>query len=168
MSIQDTSHGTRSQSTEDVSLMMQGAKQFCIDSICASLETDATQNGKTVSGEIAPSLIAWLQTLRPNEVIQIYDKICEELPSRNGLVVPTNEVLSNATSCSTNALLLGNSQQSSAALFYVIPYVCKDKVPLEACLVALESAKKHVSAHKSKLMILGQTNVLCNIFSPGF
>jgi len=73
----------------------------------------------------------------------------KQLLERNGYVVSTNAMLSNATGSSTNAILLGNTLQSTGALFYVVPYVCKNKVSLQACLIALEAAQQHVTEYPS-------------------
>ena len=40
-------------------------------------------------------------------------------------------------------------QQGTGALFYVVPYICKNKVTLEACLAALEAAQSHVEQYPS-------------------
>ena len=58
-------------------------------------------------------------------------------------------MLSHATGASTNAILIGNTQQASAALFYVLPYLCKSKYALEACLSALENVQRHIEEFPS-------------------
>jgi len=141
---------TRSASLSETEVNLVEAKEFCIGCIEACLGEDASANGKTLVGEAAPNIVAWLKTLSPLAVAEVYDSISSDLPTRNGIVVATSMALSNATSSSINSVLLGNAQQSASALFYVIPYVCKNKVAMEACLVALEAAQKHVQKHTSR------------------
>jgi hypothetical protein len=44
---------------------------------------------------------------------------------------------------------MGNTQQSKASLFYIVPYICKDKVALETCLHALKHAQEHIEEYPS-------------------
>jgi hypothetical protein len=64
-------------------------------------------------------------------------------------VVETNVTLAKITGGSTNAVLLGNTQQSKAAPFCVAPYICKNKVAVENCVTALARAQAHSSNHPS-------------------
>jgi hypothetical protein len=81
--------------------------------------------------------------------MEIYSNLNVQLPNLNGLVVETNPTLANATGSSTNAILMGNSQQSKASLFYVAPYICKNKVALDSCLQALNKAQQHIDNYPS-------------------
>ena len=89
----------------------------------------------------------WLSSLDCTVVIDLYQNLRDQICDCNGWVVSTNAALHNATGSSTNACLLGNAQQSCASLFYVMPYLCKNKVKLEACLIALEQAQEHVEKY---------------------
>ena len=91
----------------------------------------------------------WLSSIEPQAVIEIYKELNEQLPAKNGYVTETNDTIANVTGSSSNAILLGNTQQSKAALFYVAPYICKNKMALEHCLTALSRAQAHVDKHKS-------------------
>ncbi len=51
---------------------------------------------------------------------------------------------------STNAILLGNTQQSRASLFYISSYITKNKMSLEHCLSALSRAQAHIEKYPSK------------------
>ena len=82
-------------------------------------------------------------------MVGIYDDLNSQLATGNGLVTETSPMLSYATSASTNAILIGNTQQASAALFYILPYLCKSKYALEACLNALENAQRHIKKFPS-------------------
>ena len=61
-----------------------------------------------------------------------------------------SRIIQISTGASVNSILMGNAQQSSSSLFYVIPYITKDKTKLQACLVALEAALRHIEQHPSK------------------
>ncbi len=118
-------------------------KSFVVEQLTASI--DPIHDGE----DAGPNFRKWLDSMESHVVIALYLKFCEELKVRNGMVVETNETLQLATGASTNAILLGSSQQSRAALFYVAPYVCKNKVALESCLTALEIAQRHIEEHPS-------------------
>ena len=91
----------------------------------------------------------WLSLLDSNLVIHLYENIRKKSHECNGYVVSTNGIIHNATRSSTNAILLGNHQQSCNSLFYVVPYICKNKVSIESVLVSLERAQLHVEEHPS-------------------
>ena len=129
----------------DTALVLEEAKQFCIANIVSCLQ----ENGAGDTYDSAPCLQKWLEGLEPATVVYLYIDLNSQITDRNGLVTETNPTLSNATGASTNAVLIGNTQQATAALFYVIPYVCKKKVALEACLTALEAAQMHVEKYPS-------------------
>lgn len=127
------------------------AKTFVIDEVKNCLGADAAVTGDWVSEntQSAPSIEAWLETQNSSVCVEIYQEMRSKIPTRNGMVVATNAFVCNATGSSSNAILLGNTLQSTCALFYVVPYVCKDRVALDACLVALEAAQRHVAAYPS-------------------
>ena len=130
----------------DTLIILQQAKQFCIQNIVSCLKEDG--DGDTFCS--SKCLEDWLESLEPRAVIYIFNDLNDQIVNRNGMVTETNPLLCNATGASTNAVLIGNTQQSAAALFYVAPYVCKNKVALEACLTALEAAQRHVEEYASK------------------
>jgi hypothetical protein len=122
------------------------AKAFCIKEISSCIQQD---DSRSTTGVIS-SICQWLETFKPSAVVDLYFDLRRQLEICNGYVVETNELLSVATGSSSNAILLGSAQQSRCALFYAAPYICKSKVALEACLVALEAAQKHVEEFPSK------------------
>ena len=63
----------------------------------------------------------------PSDVINLYNDLNKQIVQINGFVVKTNELLHNATGGSTNAVLLGSAMQIRGDLFYVAPYICKNK-----------------------------------------
>ena len=140
---------------EHLSETLSEAKDFCIKEIIECLGDDPDVTGTHLSSSncsppvLQPTVKQWLTSLSPPLVISIYNSFSDSIQERNGWVVPTNHTLHNCTGSSCNALLLGNTQQSCASLFYVMPYLCKNKVALQACLVALEKAQQHVQKYPS-------------------
>ena len=125
-------------------------KMYCIKALQSCLHDDAGSHGIDELGEISQSIIEWLENLGSTAVISTYLDLQNRIWIQNGYVVATNQVIHNATASSTNAILLGNSQQICGSLFYVIPYLCKNKVVLEGCLLALEKAQHHVQNSPSQ------------------
>ena len=124
---------------EEDEKMLHQAKGFCIAQIasCLPIAQDSSDDTRT-------SITTWLQSFHAVSVVKLYDDLNDQLRARNGFVVETNPTLSIATGASTNTLFFGGSHQSRCALFYAAPYMCKNKVALDACLTALEAAQKHV------------------------
>ena len=94
---------------------------------------------------VTPSIHEWLLSLQPSSVIYLYLDFKNQIPERNTYVVSTNPFIHNATGSSTNAVLLGNTFQSRGSLFYIAPYICKNKVVISKSLVAMEKAMESVS-----------------------
>ena len=88
------------------------AKAFCIEEIDRAVRPHNPE-------EISASIRRWLQSIEPVSVISVYQELNGQLPMRNGLVTETNDTLANLTGSSSNAILLGNTQQAKAALYYV-------------------------------------------------
>jgi hypothetical protein len=120
------------------------AKAFCIQNITKELIKNSLLE------ETTQSLLHWLPSMEPLQVIQIYNNLNSKLSERNGLVVESNVTIANATGSCTNAVLLGNTEQSKSAVFYVAPYLCKNRAAISNCLTALEAANEHISKHPSK------------------
>ena len=134
---------------------MLEVKKTCIQHIVSVLteKSDAhtvCPQPNSCEDKSVENICKWLQSFEPHTVVALYLDLQKQIHDRNGYMVETNPLLHNSTGASTNAILLGCVQQSSCALFYVVPYVCKNKVALEACIVALEAAQKHVAKHPSK------------------
>ena len=121
------------------------AKEFCMKNIMECLR----ENSSATDSNAIEAFLKWFDELDPVQVLTIYDDLSDQICQRNGMVTETNPILSHVTGASTNAILIGNTQQASAALFYVLPYLCKSKFALEACLVALENAQRHVEEFPS-------------------
>ena len=123
-------------------LLAQG-KNFATQQLLSCI--DIVRDGNNAS----TNFTQWLGSLESHTVIALYIELNDKIKSRNGMVVETNVPLQLATGSSTNAILLGSSQQSCCALFYAAPYVCKNKVALESCLSALEIAQRHIEQFPS-------------------
>ena len=119
------------------------AKSFCIDQIDAAVRPDNPE-------EIPAAIRKWLQSIEPAAVIAVYEELNGQISDRNGYVTETSPMIANATGSSTNAILLGNTQQSRASLFYITNYITKNKMSLEHCLSALSRAQAHIEKYPSK------------------
>ena len=60
-----------------------------------------------------------LTSLDTECMANVYKKISEELPDRNGYVTQFNIFLTALMGCNTNSALLGSREQSKSALFYI-------------------------------------------------
>ena len=99
------------------------------------------------NGETAVS--AWLNKLTMPSVESVYQHLSERLPDRNGWIVEYNPVLTNVTGSHCAMCLLGNTTQSNASLFYIAPYIGKNKASLEQCMSVLLEAYHHVEKYPS-------------------
>ena len=131
------------QSFEGSEVELEEAKAFCME----QLDTGVMPGNPE---EVAASIKRWLQVLKPAFVVGLYHDLNEFLVDRNGFVTETNKLIANATGSSTNAILLGNTQQSRASLFYISSYITKNKMALEHCLSALSRAQAHIEKYPSK------------------
>ncbi len=129
--------------------VLKRARWFCIAELCNAMQP-VQSHMDSLAEKMIPSLRDWLSNLDTVTLVTIYNNVSCQLVDRNGYIVPTNDVIHNCTGSATNALLLGNVLQSRASLFYVAPYLCKNKTALEACLVALEHAQRRVAQHPSR------------------
>ena len=84
----------------------------------------------------------------------LYDSVSKKLVDRNGYVVDYNHLLTAVLGCTTNILLLGGTEQSKGASFYLGPYVQKNKTDLteslDIVLEATEYARKYPSVAEDK------------------
>jgi hypothetical protein len=134
------------------------AKSWCIEQIKSTLGEDAHQS--SIIPDIATlttNVAQWLEKFSPEDVIQMYKDLNEQLMLHNGKVVTTNPAIHNATGSSTNAILLGNASQSAGSLFYIANYVCKNKVIISHTLTAMEQAIVDVQEHPSVANDTGTT-----------
>ena len=94
-------------------------------------------------------ILQWLPGLDVSQIRQLYEFVSKELPGRNGWIVESSDVLTNVLGSNTAAYLLGNTSQSNSSVFYVAPYMCKNKASLEACLTVFIRAYEHVKKFPS-------------------
>jgi uncharacterized protein YqgV (UPF0045/DUF77 family) len=59
-------------------------------------------------------------------------------------------MLSFCTGSHNNTELLGGKQQAKSAMFYIAPYMAKEKASLTVCLTILEKSRRDVLAYESK------------------
>jgi len=132
------------------------ARHHCTKHLLRALKTKRTPE-ETLPDQVSRSLQEWLKDMSDIQVIKIYENVATHLPNHNGWIATSNDTIHNCTGSATNAVLMGNAQQSRNALFYVVPYLCKNKVALEACLIALEHAQASVIEHPSVASDTGTT-----------
>jgi hypothetical protein len=120
------------------------AKTWCIEQITHYLGQDALIPGLSSTDQSTLTVQQWLVLLQPNSVVGLFLEFRDQIPARNSYLTTTNPILHNATGSSTNAVLLGNTLQSRGSLFYIAPYICKNKVVVTKSLLAIEKAMNHV------------------------
>ena len=119
---------------------------FCVHTIEAVLSTHDDNNTESATAQIK-EFVTKLKT--PEVLVQFYERISSDLTVVNGIVTEYNDTLITATGSAVNCMLLGNITQSCNALFYIAPYLGKNKVPLSHCLVLLNKAAKDIQNRPS-------------------
>jgi hypothetical protein len=85
-------------------------------------------------------LVEDLNGMKLPDLETLYDSVSKKLVDRNGYVVDYNHLLTAVLGCNTNTLLLGGTEQSKGASFYLGPYVQKNKTDLTESLdIVLEA-----------------------------
>ena len=85
------------------------------------------------------------------EVIkQFYVLLLKRLKTANQYAVEHNVILFYCTGSHNNTSLLGGKEQSKSAIFYIAPYMAKEKVSLTACMTILEKSRKEIMKYPSK------------------
>ena len=146
--ISDSNKDDEPMELEEATEALLKGKKKAIQRLITSMKDNSSQQSQLEVEEME-KMESWLNSLEPDLVIAYYLKMKQLLEEGNNWVVSTNRIIQVSTGSSVNSIFLGNVQQSSASLFYVIPYLTKDKAKLEACLIALEHAKDHVQKHPS-------------------
>ena len=131
------------QKHEDDREELEEAKRFCMEQLDVAVRPGNPE-------EVPAAMNRWLRNLEPSFVIGLYHDFNEQIVDGNGFVTETNPLIANATGSSTNAILLGNSQQSRASLFCITSCITKNKMSLEHCLSALCRAQAHIEKFPSK------------------
>ena len=91
----------------------------------------------------------WISTCKHSQLALVYKELMDRLPRANGYVSTYNHIASYCTGSHVNFQLLGSDDQARGAIFYICPYMGKEKVPLEQCITILRQAMKHVNKYKS-------------------
>ena len=74
----------------------------------------------------------------------------QDLKTSNQYTVDHSVILSYCTGSHNNTCFLGGKEQSKSAMFYIAPYMAKEKASLTACLTILEKSRKEVKIYPSK------------------
>ena len=82
-------------------------------------------------------------------LIGLYDTFREAVKRANGYVSTFNPVLSFCTGSHNNVSLLGSDQQAKCAIYYISPYLGKNKEVLLHSLGILRGAIRHAETYKS-------------------
>ena len=104
----------------------------------------------TGSEESSNAFWNWLQNDTSSEQLHcMFKSLQQQLPISNGYVATFCPALSFCTGSHNNASLLGSSDQSKAAFFYLIPYAAKPKFPLQHSLTVINECIPHIIRHAS-------------------
>jgi hypothetical protein len=90
-----------------------------------------------------------LSGLDYTSIHDLYEEVRAGLRTANGYVGTFNPTLSYCTGAHNNFVLLGSDQQAKGAVFYVCPYLQKEKTTLLHSVTVLQSVLDHVARHKS-------------------
>jgi hypothetical protein len=105
----------------------------------------------SVSEELSHCNEFWddIENLKEEELRLLYKIIREKLCIANGYVSTYNPVLSFCTGSHNNCVLLGGDQQAKGAVFYVCPYMTKEKTTLLHTATLMQNALRYVDHHES-------------------
>jgi hypothetical protein len=105
----------------------------------------------SVSKELSHCNEFWddIENLKEEELRMFYNIIREKLRIANGYVGTYNPILSFCTGSHNNCVLLGGDQQAKGAVFYVCPYMTKEKTTLLHTATLMQSALRYVDHHES-------------------
>ena len=90
-----------------------------------------------------------LSGLDCTNIRDLYEEVRVGLQTANGYVGTFNPTLSYCTGAHNNFVLLGSDQQAKGAVFYVCPYLQKEKTTMLHSVTILQSVLDHVAKHKS-------------------
>ena len=112
--------------------------------------TDIYPNDETTqSNDNEKAIMKWLSMFKGSTLLEIYKMLQSDIPGRNGLVVPFNDVITTVLGCNTSVQFLGNQEQSKNSLYYLVPYLTKDNVSLSNCIPVIKKAYEDVVARPS-------------------
>jgi hypothetical protein len=108
-----------------------------------SLKNDPAYNEKS-------KLWEWLNNGPIAQVARFFCEIVSRLKDINLYVVEHSPIISYCTGSHNNVVNLGSSEQAKGAMFYITPYLTKNKIALEHCLTVLQKVREHVNLYPSK------------------
>ena len=91
----------------------------------------------------------WISTCKNGQLALVYKELMGRLPRANGYVSTYNHMPSYRTGSHVNFQLLRSDEQARGAIFYICPYMVKEKAPLEQCIKIPRQAMKHVNMYRS-------------------
>ena len=92
----------------------------------------------------------WLQGLDDASFTLFIVELDSRLFDANNYVVEHNSIILYCIGAHNNVQLLGSVEQATGAVFYVGPYMVKNKFPLLHSLTILDDCIKHVQGHPSQ------------------
>lgn len=116
-----------------------------LDSMSAMVQKLILASGLPITDTVCTSL----QRLDCNTLTTVYNSVRKNLEERNGYVVPFQPLLTAITASNTAAMMLGNSVQSKSAMFYICPYMGKNKSEIRNIISTLVKTKKDIIKHPS-------------------
>jgi hypothetical protein len=114
-----------------------------VDALKRSLNGDPAYNETS-------KLWEWLNKAPIAQVACFFCEIVSKLKDINLYVVEHSPLVSYCTGSHNNAVYLGSSEQAKGALFYITPYLIKNKIALEHCLTVMQKVREHVELYPSK------------------
>ena len=91
----------------------------------------------------------WLSHTDFANVVLLAKRLTEHLEDSNLWFVENNSLVSYCTGSHNNAIMLRSAEQSKGATFYISPYMAKNKVNPEHCLVVFKKAREHFKKNPS-------------------
>ena len=104
----------KSENTETVHLVYAGRQHYQL--LC---QQGLHPSESHILQDTTRFAFSTLTSLDTESMIDVYKKISEQLPGRNGYITQFNIFLTALMGCNTNSALLGSREQSKSALFYI-------------------------------------------------
>ena len=92
----------------------------------------------------------WVDEVTIDKLVMFFHELTSKLQDINLYVVEHNAIVSYCTGSHNNAMPLGSLEQAKGAMFYITPYIAKNKVALSQCLTILQKAREDVAMNPSK------------------
>jgi hypothetical protein len=91
----------------------------------------------------------YLANMEDHKAKQVYQFVSENIESANGSVVAYNPALTACVGSNTAAYVLGNTTQSNGSIYYICPYIAKNKAAADTILTTFEKATNDVIRNPS-------------------